>query len=99
MASSWLAIPKFSSPQTFLTFLNFEIESVSLNQSKEEAPRQRLFNKATRVNKKSSRLQKKIQREVKKRSLDMTKINKWQEKSAKYANKGLRCLDEIGARS
>ncbi len=27
----------------------------------------------------------------------MTKNNKWKEKSAKYVNKGLRYLDEIGA--
>jgi DNA replication protein DnaD len=73
------------------------MESVSLIQSKEDARRQRLFNKATRVNKKSSRLQKKIQQEVSKRSPEMSKINKWQKKSAKYVNKGLDYLDQIGA--
>ncbi len=62
-----------------------------------ESRRQHLLAKATKANKISSRLQNKIQREITKRSPDMTKINKWQEKSARYVNKGHRYLDEIGA--
>ena len=62
-----------------------------------EARRQRLIEKATRRNMKSKRLQKKIQREVQRKSPNMARISKWQNKSAKHVNKGLRYLDRMNA--
>ena len=70
----------------------------SLNEAdKHEVRRQCLLNKASRAHKKSNRLQKKIQRAVIQKNPDISKIGKWQSKSAKYVDKGLRYLDEIGA--
>ena len=62
-----------------------------------EARRQRLIEKAGRRNMKSKRLQKKIQREVQRKSPNMARISKWQNKSAKHVNKGLRYLDRMNA--
>ena len=62
-----------------------------------EARRQRLLEKAKRSNDKSNRLQHKIQREVQKRTPKMSKIMKWQEKSVKYVNRGLRYMNEFDA--
>ena len=62
-----------------------------------EARRQRLIEKAARRNMKSKRLQKKIQREVQRKSPNMARISKWQNKSAKHVNKGLRYLDRMNA--
>ena len=62
-----------------------------------EARRQRLIEKAARRNMKSKRLQRKIKREVQKKSPNMARISKWQNKSAKHVNKGLRYLDRLNA--
>ena len=58
---------------------------------------QRLLEKARRSNDKSNRLQRKIQREMQKRTPKMSKVMKWQEKSVKYVNRGLRYMNEIDA--
>ena len=60
-----------------------------------EARRQRLLEKAKRSNDKSNRLQRKIQREMQKRTPKMSKVMKWQEKSVKYVNRGLRYMNEF----
>ena len=65
--------------------------------NKYEVRRQPLLNKARRAHKKSNRLQKKIQRAVIQKNPDIAKIDKWQNKSSKYVDKGLRYLDEIDA--
>ena len=62
-----------------------------------ETSRQRLLEKARRSNDKSNRLQRKIQREMQKRTPKMSKVMKWQEKSVKYVNRGLRYMNEIDA--
>ena len=62
-----------------------------------ETRRQRLLEKARRSNGKSNRLQRKIQREMQKRTPKMSKVMKWQEKSVKYVNRGLRYMNEIDA--
>ena len=62
-----------------------------------EVRRQRLLEQARRSNAESGRLQRKIQREMQKRSPRMTKVMKWQEKSAKYVNRGLRYVDKYDA--
>ena len=62
-----------------------------------ETGRQRLLEKARRSNDKSNRLQRKIQREMQKRTPKMSKVMKWQEKSVKYVNRGLRYMNEIDA--
>ena len=62
-----------------------------------ETRRQRLLEKARRSNDKSNRLQRKIQREMQKRTPKMSKVMKWQEKSVKYVNRGLRYMNEIDA--
>ena len=62
-----------------------------------EIRRQRLLEKARRSNAKSGRLQRKIQREMQKRSPRMTKVMKWQEKSARYVNRGLRYMNKFDA--
>ena len=59
--------------------------------------RQRLLEKAKRSNDKSNRLQRKIQREMQKRIPKMSKVMKWQEKSVKYVNRGLRYMNEFDA--
>ena len=59
--------------------------------------RQRLLEKAKRSNDKSNRLQRKIQREMQKRIPNMSKVMKWQEKSVKYVNRGLRYMNEFDA--
>ena len=60
-----------------------------------ETRRQRLLEKARRSNDKSNRLQRKIQCEMQKRTPKMSKVMKWQEKSVKYVNRGLRYMNEI----
>ena len=60
-----------------------------------EARRQRLLEKAKRSNDKSNRLQRKIQGEMQKRTPKMSKVMKWQEKSVKYVNRGLRYMNEF----
>ena len=60
-----------------------------------EERRQRLIEKAARRNKKSKRLQKKIQREIEKKNPNMIKVSKWQDKSAKHVDKGLRYMDQM----
>ena len=62
-----------------------------------ETHRQRLLEKARRSNDKSNWLQRKIQREMQKRTPKMSKVMKWQEKSVKYVNRGLRYMNEIDA--
>ena len=62
-----------------------------------ETRRQRLLEKARRSNDKSNRLQRKIQREMQKQTLKMSQVMKWQEKSVKYVNRGLRYMNEIDA--
>ena len=62
-----------------------------------ETRRQRLLEKAKRSNDKSNRLQCKIQREMQKRTPKMNKVMKWQEKSFKYVNRGLRYMNEFDA--
>ena len=57
--------------------------------------RQRLLEKAKRSNDKSNRLQRKIQREMQKRIPKMSKVMKWQEKSVKHVNRGLRYMNEF----
>ena len=59
--------------------------------------RQRLLEKAKRNNDKSNRLQRKIQREMQKRIPKMSKVMKWQEKSVRYVNRGLRYMNEFDA--
>ena len=44
-------------------------------------------------------LQRKIQREMQKRTPKINKVMKWQEKSVKYVNRGLRYMNEIDAQS
>ena len=60
-----------------------------------EARRQRLLEKAKRSNDQSNRLQRKIQGEMQKRTPKMSKVMKWQEKSVKYVNRGLRYMNEF----
>ena len=62
-----------------------------------KTPRQRLLEKAKRSNDKSNRLQRKIQHEMQKRTPKMSKVMKWQEKSVKYVNRGLRYMNEFDA--
>ena len=62
--------------------------------AKIEARRQRLFEKASKSNKKSTRLLKKVEREIRKPNPEMTKVLTWQRKSAKLIEKGLRYLGE-----
>ena len=56
---------------------------------------QRLFKKARRSNVKSTHLQKRIQCEMKKQTPNKNKVMKWQKKSAKYVNRGLRDINEF----
>ena len=56
-----------------------------------------LLEKAKRSNDKSNRLQCIIQREMQKRTPKMNKVMKWQEKSVKYVNRGLRYMNEFDA--
>ena len=62
-----------------------------------EARRQHLIEKAARRNMKSKHLQKNIQRKVQRKSPNMASISKWQNKSAKHVNKGVRYLDRMNA--
>ena len=77
--------------KSFPTFFNSEMES----SRQIEARRQRLIEKAARRNKKSKRLQRKIQREIEKKIPNMAKVSKWQDKSAKHVDKGLRYVDQM----
>ena len=60
-----------------------------------ETRRQRLFEKARKSNVKSGRLQKRIQREMSRQNPNMNKVMKWQKKSVKYVNRGLRYVNEF----
>ena len=60
-----------------------------------ETRRQRLIEKARKSNVKSRRLQKRIQREISRQNPNMNKVMKWQKKSVKYVNRGLRYMNEF----
>ena len=60
-----------------------------------ETRRQRLFEKARKSNVKSRCLQKRIQREMRRQNPNMNKVMKWQKKSVKYVNRGLRYMNEF----
>ena len=60
-----------------------------------ETRRQRLFEKARKSNVKSRRLQKRIQHEMRRQNPNMNKVMKWQKKSVKYVNRGLRYMNEF----
>ena len=60
-----------------------------------ETRRQRLIEKARKSNVKSRRLQKRIQREISRQNPNVNKVMKWQKKSVKYVNRGLRYMNEF----
>ena len=81
--------------KTLLTSFNYSTKSAR----QVETCRRRLFEKARISNFKSNRLQKLIQREMRKETPNMNKVMKWQEKSARYVNRGLRYMNKFDAQN
>ena len=89
--------------QRLLVQVNFKTLLTSFNSNMKSARqietcRRRLLEKA-RSNFKSNRLQKLIQREMRKETPNMNKVMKWQEKSARYVNRGLRYMNKFDAQN